>query len=381
MRKILPFVASLVLVSFLHTDALGWGATAHRFINRNAVYHLPGQMALFIQDSTFFGQHASDADNRRTNDTSMYAESPRHFIDIDDYPDFHNLPRNFDTLIAIYGWQRVKTNGTLPWATVWNLDSLVNQLLRGDWTHAYLTASDIGHYAGDAHQPLHNTKNYDGQLSGNNGIHSRYESSMINTYQTELHIVPDSVHYVSDKINFIFDYILHSNSLVDTVLHGDTYAKGVSGWNGSGTPPAAYYAALWDYTGPMTLDQIQRATVVLASLWYTAWVDAGLIVTSAEPPPPTAASEFHLAQNYPNPFNPATTISYTLPVGGTVFLKVFALDGREVATLVHENQPAGTHSVTFSADGGSGPRLASGVYLYRLQLGSFEQTRKLVLLK
>lgn len=377
-RKILSAIGVLIVVAFLYEDASGWGANGHRFINRNAVYHLPGQMLLFIQDSSFFAQHASDADGRvNSSDTSMYAEAPRHYLDIDDYPDFHNLPRSMDTLIALYGWERVKDNGTLPWATQWNMDSLVNQLRRGDWTRAYLTASDVGHYAGDAHHPLHNTKNYNGQYSNNYGIHSRYESSMINTYLSQLYITPDSAHYVADKSNFIFDYILHSNSLVDTVLHGDTYAKAASGWNGSGTPPASYYAALWSYTGVITLAQMQRATEVLANLWYTAWVDAGLIVpTGVEPPGATAPSEFHLEQNFPNPFNPTTTISYVLPVGGTVFLKIFSLDGREVTTLVGENQSAGEHRIMFDAS-----HLASGMYMYRLQLGTFEQTKKLMLLK
>lgn len=377
MRKFGQVVAVFIVAAFWYLDALGWGSNGHRFINRNSVYHLPGQMQLFIQDSSFFAQHASDADGRvNSSDTSLYAEGPRHYLDIDDYPNFHNLPRSLDTLIALYGWERVKDNGTLPWATVWNIDSLVNQLRRGDWNRAYLTASDIGHYAGDAHQPLHATRNYNGQYSNNYGIHSRYESSMINTYLSQLYIVPDSVHYINDKINFIFDYILHSNSLVDTVLHGDTHGKVVSGWNGSGTPPASYYAALWDYTRATTFDQMQRATEVLASLWYTAWVDAGLIVLSAEPPTATKPSEFHLQQNFPNPFNPTTTISYTLPVGGTVFLGVFSVDGREVATLVRGNQSAGMHQVAFDAS-----HLASGMYLYRLQLGSFEQTKKLLLLK
>jgi hypothetical protein len=380
MRKFIPPLVSFAIITVLYLDAFGWGANGHRFINRNSVYHLPNQMQLFIQDSTFFATHASDADGRvNSNDTSLYAEAPRHYLDIDDYPNFHNLPRSLDTLIALYGWERVKGNGTLPWATVWNMDSLVNQLRRGDWTRAYLTASDIGHYAGDAHQPLHNTRNYNGQYSNNYGIHSRYESTMLSPtyYLSQLYIVPDSVRYISDKINYIFDYILHSNSLVDTVLHGDTHAKIVSGWNGSGTPPATYYAALWDYTRVMTLDQMQRATETLASLWYTAWVDAGLIVpTGVESPTPTKAAEFSLAQNYPNPFNPATTISYTLPVGGTVFLKVFSLDGREVSTIVSENQSVGEHWIVFDAS-----HLASGVYIYRLQLGGFVQTKKLLLVK
>jgi hypothetical protein len=191
-------------------------------------------------------------------------------------------------------------------------------------------------------------------------------------YLSQLYIVPDSVHYVSNRIDFIFDYILHSNSVVDTVLHGDTFAKIASG----GQYNSVYYAELWNRTRTMTLDQMERGTKALADLWYTAWVDAGLIVTDMEPPAAPIPSQFELAQNYPNPFNPTTTISYSLPVGGTVFLKVFSLDGREVATLVSENQSVGEHSVAFDAS-----RLASGVYIYRLQLGGFAQTKKLLLLK
>jgi len=374
-RYILPLlIAGILLGAYL--DASGWGANTHRFINRSVVYHLPGQMLLFIQDSSFFATHASDADNRRVSgDTSFYAEGPRHYLDIDNYPNFLNLPRSLDTLIALYGWQRVKDNGTLPWATMWNMDSLVNQLRRGDWSRAYLTASDLGHYVGDAHQPLHATQNYDGGMTGNNGIHSRYESTMLSPtyYLSQLYIVPDSVHYITDRTDYIFDYILHSNSLIDTIFHADTYAKAASGGNFNQT----YYAELWARTGGMTLDQMQAGTQALADLWYTAWVDAGLILpTDVEMPGTTRPAEFGLEQNFPNPFNPTTTISYHLPVGGTVALRVHSLDGREVAAPVLANQSAGYHSVRFTANS-----LASGVYLYRLQLGPFSQTKKFVLLK
>jgi hypothetical protein len=375
MRRSVFILFGLGALLATYLDASGWGGDGHRFINRNAVYHLPNEMHLFIQDSSFFAQHASDPDIRRVSgDTNMYAEGPRHYLDIDDYPNFQTLPRNLDTLIALYGWERVKRNGTLPWATMWNVDSLVNQLGRGDWTAAKLTASDIGHYVGDAHQPLHNTVNYNP-----GGLHSRYESTMLNPshYLSQLFIIPDSCRYIADRLDCAFDYILHSNSLVDSLIQGDAYAKVVSGWNGSGTPPASYYAALWSYTREMTLDQMQGATQTLADFWYTAWVDAGLILpTEVDMPRNTRPAEFGLEQNFPNPFNPATTISYQLPVGGTVALVVYSIDGREVATPVLGNQSAGFHSVEFSAR-----NLASGVYLYRLQLGHFSQTRKLVLLK
>ncbi len=85
---------------------------------------------------------------------------------------------------------------------------------------------------------------------------------------------------------------------------------------------------------------------------------------------------FQLDQNYPNPFNPSTTINYRLPMNTFVTLKVFDILGRKVETLIDERQTVGTHSVQFSA-----LNLPSGVYFYRLQAGTYHDTKKLLLLK
>ena len=91
-----------------------------------------------------------------------------------------------------------------------------------------------------------------------------------------------------------------------------------------------------------------------------------------------APRTFALHQNYPNPFNPVTHIRYSLPArqAGFVSLKIYDVLGREVATLVNEERPAGTHSVTFDATG-----LASGVYMYRLTTGSFTDMKQMVLVR
>jgi hypothetical protein len=87
-------------------------------------------------------------------------------------------------------------------------------------------------------------------------------------------------------------------------------------------------------------------------------------------------AEFQLYQNYPNPFNPSTTIKFQIPQSSFVTLKIFDLLGREVATLVNEEMKPGSYERQFG-----GTWLASGVYLYRLQEGSFSQTKKLLLLR
>lgn len=86
--------------------------------------------------------------------------------------------------------------------------------------------------------------------------------------------------------------------------------------------------------------------------------------------------EYELAQNYPNPFNPVTTINYSIPQRSNVVLKVYDILGNEVVTLVNQEKEQGFYTIDFNAN-----NLASGLYLYRIQAGSFIETKKMILLK
>jgi hypothetical protein len=88
------------------------------------------------------------------------------------------------------------------------------------------------------------------------------------------------------------------------------------------------------------------------------------------------ARTFNLDQNYPNPFNPTTNIRFTLGEAGPVSITVYDLLGRVVARPLNESRPAGTHSISFNAS-----HLSSGVYLYRLESGSMQVTKKMMLIK
>ena len=364
------FSLFLLLVGTL-SFAFGWGSTGHRIINNNAVVHLPASMQLFIDQQKFFADHASDADHRKGSDG---LESYKHYIDIDAYPDFQHITHDYDSLIAEYGYNVVwYDNGVLPWATLWTYDSLTAQLHRGDFTAAYQTAADLGHYVADGHQPLHATKNYNGYETGNNGIHSRYESSMVDDFQNQIAITKDSVHYIDDVIGYVFNYILHSNSLCDSIFHADNAGKAATG----GSYTTQYYDTLWAHLGEMTDAQIQSATIDLASLWYTAWVNAGLLSTPTNVyDNNTQPHTYVLMQNYPNPFNPSTTIRFSIPREQHVALTVFNLKGQKVATLINDTYQPGTYSVQWNARD-----VASGTYLYRFETNSFSETKKLILLK
>ncbi|MGE5807024.1 MAG: T9SS type A sorting domain-containing protein [Ignavibacteria bacterium] len=110
-----------------------------------------------------------------------------------------------------------------------------------------------------------------------------------------------------------------------------------------------------------------------SNIWYRPLSE---IITDVDIPGTGTPRDYCLYQNYPNPFNPTTNITYYLPMGSFVSLKLYDVLGRELKTLIKEYQNSGNHSARFD-----GSKLPSGVYIYRLEAGSFKDTRKLLLLK
>jgi hypothetical protein len=110
------------------------------------------------------------------------------------------------------------------------------------------------------------------------------------------------------------------------------------------------------------------------------WARSGIYIldwlTDVKNDGPQLAQETMLNQNYPNPFNPTTTISFSLPSKAFVSLRIFDALGREEAVLVSGELAAGTYARQWVA-----PGLPSGVYFYRLQAGSFSETKRLVLIR
>jgi len=133
----------------------------------------------------------------------------------------------------------------------------------------------------------------------------------------------------------------------------------------------------WPY-GMMPYDSVRGS-------YYKSWLGSewgGVYKTLALPKTTGVMGQgeiplkFALQQNYPNPFNPTTVIQYSIPVSSQVTLKIFNLLGQEVATLVNAVQNAGDYETNFNAN-----TLTTGVYIYRIQAGTFFETKKMMLLK
>lgn len=108
---------------------------------------------------------------------------------------------------------------------------------------------------------------------------------------------------------------------------------------------------------------------------YSSQTDFAIVVSVFENTP-LEIIDFQLYQNYPNPFNPSTIISYNIYKTGNVSIRIFDLNGKELATLVDGRQNAGSYEIEFDASD-----LSAGVYFYRLTAGYFSMTRKMLLIK
>jgi sugar lactone lactonase YvrE len=139
---------------------------------------------------------------------------------------------------------------------------------------------------------------------------------------------------------------------------------------GHGTTPSGYK---YSYFTPSISDSAKWYRLRSVDYGGKIHTFAGVQLTNSQSGIPTS---YALSQNYPNPFNPSTTITYALPQAGQVTLQVYDVLGREMAILVNENKMAGSYTATFDAS-----RFSSGVYFYKLQAGSYVQTKKMLFVK
>jgi len=112
------------------------------------------------------------------------------------------------------------------------------------------------------------------------------------------------------------------------------------------------------------------------SIWRIGYATDSTLVSINSEHPNLTPNSYRLDQNYPNPFNPSTVISYQIPLTGFVTLKVYDVLGNEIATLINEEQNAGSHSIDFNA-----AQLSSGIYFYRLDTEKFSETKSMILIK
>ncbi|MBI3450533.1 MAG: hypothetical protein HY049_16680 [Acidobacteria bacterium] len=269
---------ALLLCLILATcPAFPWGLAAHRVITESAAERVPGPPADFFRRASRGLQDASLAP-----DTSLRAhdrtgeEARSHFIDLDAYEPFPfaGIPRRLEDAEARYGRDAVARNGTLPWRIAGVLGDLTAAMRRGDAPRVVRDAGYLSHYVGDAYQPLHLTIHHDGDGACGEGIHRAFEAGMIERalprYRDAVRRGAATVEPVEHPLAFVLDRMREGYPLAARILEADLDA--VRDMRKDGRD---YWEGLDRRAGLIAERQMTSAAGTIASLWYTAWIDAG----------------------------------------------------------------------------------------------------------
>ena len=203
-----------------------------------------------------------------------------HFLDLDwegygKYP-FSGLPRDYAAAVAKFGKKRIDENGTVPWRVEEMYGSLRRSFesyeRRGPFgrNDVIFFSAWLTHYVSDAHVPFHAVLNYDGQLTGQHGIHSRFEAYLFERYRDQWTIAPKPVAPITNPRDYIFDVVLQGTQLVPPILKADLDAIG-----GRDEYDDAYYAAFFKANRAVVERRLNESIAASAAMIAGAWEAAG----------------------------------------------------------------------------------------------------------
>jgi hypothetical protein len=285
-------MSTLALIAVLAwpSPAAAWGLEAHKFITEQVIALLPAELRpLFEQKKAYFIERSIDPDLWRV--VGWEAEPPNHFVDLDyfgKYP-FTELPREYDRAVQKYGRDVIHEQGLLPWRTAEfygrlqrTFESLTRESPPGfARENIVLFSAIMAHYVEDAHVPLHSVVNYDGQRTGQLGIHGRWESELYERNRARIKVEPPPLRPVADPRAFMFDVLLASNRLSDGVLAADLKAAAGREFYDDG-----YFAVLASEQLGVMQQRLNDAISAVASMIVGAWEQAGRPAVPPEGPRP-----------------------------------------------------------------------------------------------
>lgn len=277
----------LVVICWLGTGAVqAWGFWAHQRINRLAVFTLPPEMLiLYKANLEYLTEHAVDPDKRRY---AVDGEAARHYIDIDHYGEypFDLLPRNWELAKEIFTEDTLQAFGILPYQIPWRVLQLKKAFEEKNLTLIIKYSADLGHYIGDAHVPLHTTENYNGQMTGQRGIHGFWESRLPELFAVNYDFFVGRAYLIEDLSDEAWNTVLASHILLDSVLRLESELNDVFpsdrkyGYESRNnvvvrTYSREYSDAYHTLLNGMVERRMREAIRAVGSWWYTAWKMAG----------------------------------------------------------------------------------------------------------
>jgi hypothetical protein len=263
-----------------------WGFYAHSLINRQAVFSLPPEMIAFYKTHIgFITEKAVNPDKRRY---AVEGEAEKHFIDLDIYGDsaLSILPKFWLEAIEKIPEDSLRANGIGPWSAYLTMLSLTKAFEQKNTAAILRLSADLGHYLGDLNVPLHTTQNYNGQLTGQEGIHGFWESRVPELMASDFSLWVGKAEYVDKPQLEIWEAVAHAHTQVDSVLSMEKQLT--SSFRGDqkysfeerNGLTVRVYSREFTEAFAMALDrqierQMKRSIKMIADFWFTAWVNAG----------------------------------------------------------------------------------------------------------
>lgn len=275
----------LILLTFTCLFLSGWGFYAHRQVNRLAVFILPpGMIGFYKANIEYLTDAAVNPDRRRF---SVVDEAPRHYIDIDHYGDsaLQKMPRFWKEAVEKYSEDTLKAYGIVPWHVNTMYYRLRDAFMLGDPARILSVSADLGHYIGDAHVPLHTTENYNGQLTGQHGIHALWESRLPELFSGQYDFFVGKAEYLKNPQLAIWKAVEGSSAHLDSVLSLEKkltvkfgekkYSFETKGRQTVKVYSVEFSTAYHNALSGMVEQRMRAAIKMVGDFWYTAWVDAG----------------------------------------------------------------------------------------------------------
>lgn len=261
------FLTALLAVGlFVGPPLSAWGRKGHRIVARLALQDLPaGPAAWFQGQEDTVLDHSSDPDEWK-NDPQ---EGPRHFMELDLYGG--EVPLRLSDAGQKVGPAVFHKAGQLPWVIQDRVLDLTQAFKSGDRKQVAYLASILSHYVGDLHVPLHTVQNYDGQLTGQKGVHSRWETGLVDRMIGEPDVRPALE--TPGLIQAPWIWLKETNALVPALLADDRASNPILG--GRGGEPESYWLMFGKRQNASVREQLARAGQHTGQLILLAWIQAG----------------------------------------------------------------------------------------------------------
>ena len=241
-------------------------------------------IGFYKKNISYLSETAVAPDRRRY---AVKEEAARHYIDLDSYGETPTIkiPRQWKDAVELFGEDSLNAKGIVPWHIVRMYLRLKEAFLLGDPGLILKMSSELGHYVADAHVPLHTTKNYDGQLTGQAGLHALWESRLPELFFDQYKFFVGKAEYLPNVSNSVWDAVEQTHLAVDSVIHlekklaehtgNKKYGFETRGKQTAKVVSRSYAAEYHEALNGMVERQMRASVKMIGDLWYTAWVDAG----------------------------------------------------------------------------------------------------------